>query len=214
MANQLKMAEIQAITALLQQGWSQRRIARELGLDRETVARYAQRLREPTAKPANLRPGSEAVDGAKPANLRPGSEAVSEAKPATLHTGSDAVAEAQDPLLAGLPNGELIEPSGASAAGQQSACWPHRDLIQAKLDQALSAQRIWQDLRAEHGFTASYYSVLRFVAKLRPDTELPFRRLECVPGAEAQVDFGAGRGHRGCRRQASAHACLSYRAEP
>jgi hypothetical protein len=39
-----------------------------------------------------------------------------------------------------------------------------RDVIH-KLDQALSAQRIWQDLRTEHGFSASYYSVLRFVAK-------------------------------------------------
>ena len=162
MANRLKMAEIQAITALLEQGWSQRRIARELGLDRETVARYAHRWQEATAKPANLRPGSEPA------------------------------AEVQDPLLAGLPNTELMDPSGASAAGQQSACWPFREVIQRKLDQALSAQRIWQDLRTEHGFAASYYSVLRFVAKLRPDNELPFRRLECAPGAEAQVDFGTG----------------------
>jgi transcriptional regulator with XRE-family HTH domain len=46
MANRLKMAQIQAVTALLQQGWSQRRIARELGLDRETVARYAKRSQE------------------------------------------------------------------------------------------------------------------------------------------------------------------------
>ena len=172
MANRLKMVQIQAVTALLQQGWSQRRIARELGLDRETVARYAQQ----TAKPANLRPGSEEGGEAKPANLRPGSEPS---------------AEAQDPLLAGLPNGELVAPTGASA-GEHSVCWPWREVIQRKLDQALSAQRIWQDLRTEHGFTASYYSVLRFVAKLRPDNELPFRRLECPPAAEAQVDFGTG----------------------
>jgi transposase len=187
MANRLKMAQIQAVTALLQQGWSQRRIARELGLDRETVARYAQLA----AKPANLRPGSDAPPEPKPANLRPGSEASEEAKPATLRPGSESVADAQDPLLAGLPNGALMAPSGASAGGH-SACWPLREVIQRKLDQALSAQRIWQDLRTEHGFTASYYSVLRFVAKLRPDAELPFRRMECAPGAEAQVDFGTG----------------------
>src|SRR6516162_6732987 len=146
MANQLKMAEIQAITALLQQGWSQRRIARELGMDRETVARYARRWGQLAAKPATLRLGSEVADNSKAATLRP---------------GSDAAAEAQDPQLAGLPNGELIEPSGTLVAGQNSACWPFRDLIQCKLDQALSAQRIWQDLRTEYGFTASYYSVLR-----------------------------------------------------
>jgi IS30 family transposase len=46
MANQLKMADIQAIPAILEQGWSQRRIARELGIDRETVARYARRWRD------------------------------------------------------------------------------------------------------------------------------------------------------------------------
>jgi DNA-binding NarL/FixJ family response regulator len=38
--NQLKMDLQQAIIALSGGGWSQRRIARELGLDRETVARY------------------------------------------------------------------------------------------------------------------------------------------------------------------------------
>jgi transposase len=75
---------------------------------------------------------------------------------------------------------------------EHSACGPFREVIQRKVDQALSAQRIWQDLRTEHGFTASYYSVLRFVTKLRPNNELPFRRLECAPGAEAQVDFGTG----------------------
>lgn len=36
------MAAIRAIQHLLGQGWSQRRVSRELGVDRETVARYAQ----------------------------------------------------------------------------------------------------------------------------------------------------------------------------
>ncbi len=40
MANQLKMANIQAIQSLHAQGWSQRAIARQLGINRETVARY------------------------------------------------------------------------------------------------------------------------------------------------------------------------------
>ncbi len=35
MANYLKMAKIQAIQGLLEQGWSQRRIARELCIDRK-----------------------------------------------------------------------------------------------------------------------------------------------------------------------------------
>ena len=65
-------------------------------------------------------------------------------------------------------------------------------MIQSKCDQGLSAQRIYQDLTAEHGFAGSYYSVRRFVRRLEPSHELPFRRLECEPGDEAQVDFGTG----------------------
>jgi transcriptional regulator with XRE-family HTH domain len=45
MAHILKMAIVQAIQQLLAAHWSQRRIARELGIDRGTVARYAQAFR-------------------------------------------------------------------------------------------------------------------------------------------------------------------------
>ena len=77
-------------------------------------------------------------------------------------------------------------------------------MIQAKCDLGLSAQRIYQDLVTEHSFTGAYYSVRRFVRRLAPATELPFRRLECGPGEEAQVDFGKGArivGHDGKRRK-------------
>ena len=40
MANQLKMAKVNAIKMLAQRGWSQRRIADTLGVSRHTVARY------------------------------------------------------------------------------------------------------------------------------------------------------------------------------
>jgi hypothetical protein len=39
MANQLKMAMINTIWILKERGWSGRRIARELGINRETVGR-------------------------------------------------------------------------------------------------------------------------------------------------------------------------------
>src|SRR5689334_14302702 len=55
MANELKMAEIHAIEQLWRQGWSCRRIARELGLYRGTVGKYVQAL---LAKPANVTPGN------------------------------------------------------------------------------------------------------------------------------------------------------------
>jgi transposase len=62
----------------------------------------------------------------------------------------------------------------------------------AGLEQGLSAQRIFQDLVAEHQFAGSYQSVKRFVARLGQARPLPFRRMECAPGHEAQVDFGQG----------------------
>ena len=40
MGNYLKMADKQRILALLELGWSHRRIQRETGTDRKTVARY------------------------------------------------------------------------------------------------------------------------------------------------------------------------------
>jgi transposase len=182
MANRLKMAMVQALVALFQLGWSKRRIARQLGIDRETVGRYYRRWRALQSKPAIVHTGSEA--GEVP-------------KPAIAHTGSQAPAGSEgaaDPLLLGLPLGSLLAEAATppEGAGRLSECAGFRDLIQAKLDAGLSAQRIWQDLHSEHGFAHSYYSVLRFVRKLTPREELPFRRLECGPGEEAQVDFGAG----------------------
>ena len=53
MANQLKMAMVNAVWTLKQRGWSNRRIARELGIDRETVARYVH-LWQADSKPATV----------------------------------------------------------------------------------------------------------------------------------------------------------------
>jgi orotate phosphoribosyltransferase-like protein len=58
MANQLKMAKIQAILGLHERGWRNRRIARELRVDRETVAKYV-RAEACAPKPANAPLGSE-----------------------------------------------------------------------------------------------------------------------------------------------------------
>jgi transposase len=65
-------------------------------------------------------------------------------------------------------------------------------VIEQGLLTGLSAQRIYQDLVAGHGFTGSYDAVKRFVRQLSQRTELPFRRMECAPAQELQVDFGLG----------------------
>ena len=74
-----------------------------------------------------------------------------------------------------------------------SRCARWREFILAKHAQGLSAERIHQDLRGEPGTEAiSYDSVRRFLKRLGAQRPLPFRRMECEPGAEAQVDFGTG----------------------
>lgn len=174
MANLLKMAVSETIRTLHRRGWSQRRIAAELGINRETVARHLRRA-DPPSKPANAPPGSGASGVAsKPANAPPGSE------------GGDGAAG----LTLATPGSTPDPPPRTS--GRASGCEPWRDLIRARCDLGLTAQRIYQDLVADHGFGGSYYCVRRFVHRLEEAHDLPFRRIECDPGDEAQVDFGTG----------------------
>jgi transposase len=147
MTNVLKVSHQTTIYSLTDRGWSRRRIARELGIDRETVGRYLQ-LR---AKPAISIPGSEPAVSAEPAISIPG-----------------------------------------KTAGRQSHCEPLTGVIQAKIELGLSAQRIYQDLVQEHGFTDSYQSVQRFVRALKQREPERVWRIECAPGEEAQIDFGLG----------------------
>jgi transposase len=65
MANQLKMAEVQAILALTRSGWSDRHIARQLGVHRETVGRHRRLSRVGEA--------SRSQDSSKPASAPTGS---------------------------------------------------------------------------------------------------------------------------------------------
>src|SRR6516165_1335950 len=74
MANLLKMAISETIRTLHRRGWSQRRIAAELGVNRETVARHI-RGDDPPPKPADAPTGSEVVPGeSRPANAPRGPE--------------------------------------------------------------------------------------------------------------------------------------------
>jgi transposase len=89
MSNLLKVAMIDTILSLRQRGWSQRRIARELGIDRETVARYLhQHATQP--KPAIAPIGSLPCDDlSKPAIAPIGSpEQGAGSKPANAPLGS------------------------------------------------------------------------------------------------------------------------------
>ena len=189
MANQLTMALIDTILTLDQRGWSQRRIARELNIHRETVARYLQ-AHAAASKPAIAPTGSDADQAPpKPAIAPAGSDTGQAAAHGTMLPAEGATAAA--PHMLPRPQPET-DSDRAGRVGRPSDCESHRAVIVAKLDQGLSAQRIFQDLANDHGFAGSYFSVRRFVARLQQSTTLPFRRLECQPGEEAQIDFGTG----------------------
>jgi len=57
MANYLKMTKVSAILTLKEHGWSQKRIARELGIHPDTVGRYIH-LSSKDSKPAKAPTGS------------------------------------------------------------------------------------------------------------------------------------------------------------
>jgi len=166
MANQLKMAFIDAILTLHSQGWSQRAIARRLGVHRETVSRHV-RLAAGISKPAIL-PAETGLDGTASS-----SPTIDFSKPANMHAGN-------------LPPPAFVSPA------RPSYCDRFHDVIEAKRAAGLTAQRIYQDLVAEQSFARSYSTVQRYVRRLEQVQPLPFRRLECAPGEEAQVDFGVG----------------------
>jgi transposase len=67
---------------------------------------------------------------------------------------------------------------------------PFRERIDAMVQRGLSAVQIWQDLRREPTFNASYETVKRLVRELRPGDVKVYSRLAFRPGEEAQIDFG------------------------
>ena len=180
--NQLDVSLQHTIATLAAKKWSARKIARELGVDRETVGRYLQLQRE--AKPAIPPTGSGEVGDSKPAIPPPGSSGETDSKPAIVPAGSK--------------------------GGRTSQCAPLAEVIKEGLASYHSAQRIYQDLVAEHQFGGGYDAVKRFVRHLAQCSPVPFRRMECAPGQELQVDFGQGAWvmEKGKRRKTHLFRCV------
>ena len=112
------------------------------------------------------------------------------------------------PALRGRRTEPIPPPRPLHLSGQRAgpASAPYRPVIVAAWERDLSAQRIYQDLVGEHGFTGSYYSVRRFIRRLGRRAELPFRRMECEPGEEAAGRFRhAGRRSSARRRRRRTH---------
>ena len=181
MSNRLNMAEHQAILGLARLNWSYRRIAAELGVDRETVSRH---VRTAVTEP----PGAGPPDS-NAAIVIAGSEVDSMASVVGANATIAITGSAEGEAPAAEANATIVI---AGFPGRQSRCEPWRAIIIQGLERGLTARRIWQDLRADHGFEGDYQSVQRFARRLNHGSPLPFRRMECGPGEEAQVDFGKG----------------------
>ena len=196
MSNVLTEEKKQQVLAHGRLGWSLRRIERETGVRRETVAGYlkvagigvrvpgawGRRPPDPTdSKPAiGLIPDSaldskltgEATTGAEPES-KPANNALSTLAP------------------------EVIPDSGAGSPQQTttaSTSEPYRELIERGLEKGRNAKAIWQDLVDDHGFAGGYQSVKRFVNHLRESAspQQPCAVIVTQPGEEAQVDYGEG----------------------
>jgi len=188
MSNVLADDKHHQIVALGRLGWSLRRIERTTGVRRETISGYLKavgivvrgrgRRRESKAKPAiSIAAVSTDSGGANPPISEAESTESGEAKAATrAEVSTDSV------------------PSPRPArAPRASACEPYRELIAEALHRGRNAMAIWQDLVDDHGFTARYASVRRFVVTLR-GTSSPDARvvITTAPGEEGQVDYGDG----------------------
>src|SRR5260221_1345495 len=170
MSNVLDNDTQQQIRALGQLGWTLSRIQAATGIRRETVSGYLK-----AAGIAVRRRGRRSESKPKPAI----SEEVSTdlgAKPAITRERVST-----DP----------VRPPPPGRAPSASACEPYREIIAGALGHGRNAVAIWQDLVDDHGFSARYASVRRFVLKLRGTAPAEARVvITTAPGEEGQVDYG------------------------
>lgn len=169
MPNYLKMPKKSQVLALLELGWSYRRIEAETGVRRETVSRYDEARQSNAAKTF---PGS----AASPPSESPDVQLGEDSKAAKTFAGSEA---------------NPAKTFAGSPPRLRFAAALYRTAITEKLDAGLSLQRIWQDLVEEYGYGASYESVKRFVRTIAPKRRA-VGVFHCAPGAEGQVDFFRG----------------------
>ena len=172
----------QQVIALGRLGWPLRRIEEATGVRRETAGSYLKAAgiavrppgswgRRPPAKPAKEVSTDFGAELSAPAAAGPGEEP----KPAN-EVSTD--------------SGQVPAPGRSPSA---SACEPFRDFIELSLGKGRNAKAIYQDLVDDHGFTARYASVKRFVRQLRGGTSPEARAIILTPpGEEGQVDYGSG----------------------
>lgn len=167
MSNVLEPHKHQQILALGRLGWTLQRIGQATGVHRVTVGEY-------------LRAAGIAVRG----RGRPGE---GPAKPTI--SGEVSTDSGSPPALTTT----AVSTDAPGRSPRASACEPYRELITEAVSRSRNAVAIYQDLVDDHGFTAKYASVKRFVATLRGTIVDEARVvITSAPGEEAQVDYGDG----------------------
>src|SRR5712691_9814071 len=171
MSNVLDDEQQQQGLALGRLGWTLRRIEAATGVRRETASGY-------------LRAAGIAVRG----RGRPGEGVPKPAITGEVSTDSGPSKPATNEAVS--TDSAVPAPTRAPSA---SACEPYRDLIAEALSRGRNAVAIWQDLVDDHGFSARYASVRRFVLALRGAVPPEARVVITTPmGEEGQVDYGEG----------------------
>jgi transposase len=172
MSNVLDEQKQHQIRALGQLGRSLRQIEQATGVRRETAGEYLRAAGIPVR-----------ARGGRPGVWPP-------PKPATTPEVST------DPAAKAATTAEVSTDPGSPAptrAPSASACEIYRAVITEALGRGRNAMAIWQDLVDDHGCTAKYASVRRFVHKLRGTPPIEARVvITTAPGEEGQVDYGEG----------------------
>jgi len=117
MGNYLKMSDKRRVLALLELGWTYRRIERETGVRRETIARYDPRRQ---SKAANLSTGGEVsadANGPKPADVSAGSNAA--------HGPPGLAAPYREQIESGLRQGLTAQRIWQDLSEDPAVCYPH-----------------------------------------------------------------------------------------
>jgi hypothetical protein len=152
MGNVLDEQKQHDVRALGRQGRTLSRIAAATGVHRVTAGEYLRAAGIPVRRRGRPREGM-----AKPTISPPAVSTDSSANPA-------------------ISSAEMSTDSAPARAPGASACAIYREIITDAVARGRNAMAIWQDLVDDHGFTARYASVRRFVRSLRE-----------TPSAEARV---------------------------
>jgi transposase len=164
-------------------GWPLRRIEEATGIRCETASRYL--------KAAGISIRSPGGWGRRPPPKA--------AKEALTDSGSAAGAKPAKGVHTDSVSGEVVGsaappwPPEPTRSPRLSRSEPYREIIERSLALGRNAMAIWQDLVSDHGFSASYASVQRYVRKLAGEKTPEARAIILTaPGEEGQVDYGDG----------------------